>query len=80
MYVFHPLISHYLGLPCLLAIEGGREPAMRIAVAYMVVCGTLTFLVAFASYQLIERHFLALKCWFVPRHMEPIVQQRRVAG
>ncbi|MEP6508193.1 MAG: acyltransferase [Gemmatimonadales bacterium] len=72
MYVFH--------LPLVIALDvaglhmrtfsGGRPPGMAAALAYSIICSLLTFLAAFASWHLYEKHFLKLKRLF-PRR-EPV--------
>lgn len=73
MYVFH--------LPLVIALDiaglrmgtfsGGTPPGIAAALAYSIVCSLLTFLAAFASWHLYEKHFLKLKRLF-PRR-EPVV-------
>lgn len=69
MYVFH--------LPLVIAMEtaglhmntfsGGRPPGIPAALAYSVLMSIATFLVAFTSWHLYEKHFLKLKRLFPRR-------------
>ncbi|MEO7368262.1 MAG: acyltransferase, partial [Gemmatimonadaceae bacterium] len=73
MYVFHlPLVIalDIAGLQ-MRTFSGGNPPGIGAALAYSIVCSLLTFLAAFASWHLYEKHFLKLKRLF-PRR-EPVV-------
>ncbi len=69
MYVFH--------LPLVIALEmaglhmktlsGGNPPGILAALAYSILLSIATFLVAFASWHLYEKHFLKLKHFFPRR-------------
>ncbi len=73
MYVFHlPLVIALdtVGLH-MRTFSGGKPPGLAAALAYSIVSALLTFLLAFASWHLYEKHFLKLKRFF-PRR-EPVV-------
>ncbi|HET9930615.1 MAG TPA: acyltransferase [Polyangiaceae bacterium] len=63
-YIFHVAIHHTL-VKYWVRIE--REPTLLGALGYAAVGIVLSLLAAFASYQLFERHFLALKRRFAVR-------------
>lgn len=68
MYVFHTPAHQLVGMRALVAL--GKEPTIPFALAYFVVMTVLTFALAYASFHLLEKHFLALKRRFeahVPR-------------
>jgi peptidoglycan/LPS O-acetylase OafA/YrhL len=52
------------------ALSGGQAPGIPAALAYSVIMSIATFLVAFTSWHLYEKHFLKLKRFF-PRR-EPL--------
>lgn len=73
MYVFHlPLVivMDTAGLH-MRTFSGGNPPGVLAALAYSIVVALITFVVAFASWHLYEKHFLKLKRFF-PRR-EPVV-------
>jgi len=68
MYVFHlPLVIvlEMAGLH-MRTFSGGQPPGILAALIYSIVLSVATFLVAFASWHLYEKHFLKLKR-LVPR-------------
>ena len=72
MYVFHlPLVIvlEMAGLH-MKTLSGGQPPGILAAFAYSILLSIATFLVAFASWHLYEKHFLKLKRLF-PRR-EPL--------
>jgi peptidoglycan/LPS O-acetylase OafA/YrhL len=66
MYIFHELIHKLWGEPCLVAAFGSHPPA-HVVYLYSVTIGLVSFGAAYLSYQLLEKHFLALKVRFAPR-------------
>jgi peptidoglycan/LPS O-acetylase OafA/YrhL len=69
MYVFHlPLviILEMAGLH-MRTLSGGQPPGILAALAYSVILSVATFLMAFASWHLYEKHFLKLKRLFPRR-------------
>jgi peptidoglycan/LPS O-acetylase OafA/YrhL len=69
MYVFHlPLVivMEMAGLQ-MKTMSGGQAPGILAALAYSIVMSIATFLVAFASWHLYEKHFLKLKRLFPRR-------------
>jgi peptidoglycan/LPS O-acetylase OafA/YrhL len=64
IYIFHQLIHKLLGEPWMVSKFGGHPPALAVY-AYSLTIGLVSFCAAFLSYQLLERHFLALKHLFV---------------
>lgn len=58
------LTHQRVGLRAIVAVGGGDAHDSRsipFAVAYIGAMTALTFVLAFASYHLLEKHFLALK-------------------
>jgi len=75
MYVFHlPLVIALdtVGLH-MRSFSGGNPPGVFAALAYSVVSAIITFVVAFASWHLYEKHFLKLKRLFPRREPPPVV-------
>ena len=73
MYVFHMPIHFFLrdhvsGW----AIHRFGKIGVMVDLAYLLGGGAVTFLAAFLSYHLLEKHFLALKRWFVPSLPPPV--------
>lgn len=69
MYVFHlPLVivMEMAGLH-MKTLSGGQPPGIPAALAYSVIMSIVTFLVAFTSWHLYEKHFLKLKRLFPRR-------------
>jgi peptidoglycan/LPS O-acetylase OafA/YrhL len=69
MYVFHlPLVIvlEMAGLH-MRTFSGGQPPGILAALIYSIVLSVATFLVAFASWHLYEKHFLKLKRLFPRR-------------
>ena len=60
MYIFHVPIHHEIGVR-LLARLGLTNPPIGVTLGYFVVMSALTYAVAFASYHLLEKHFLRQK-------------------
>lgn len=70
MYVFHTPLHQLVGLPAIVAIGGGDAHDSRsvgFSLAYMLAATVVTFVLAFASFHLFEKHFLALKRRFEAR-------------
>lgn len=70
MYVFHTPIHQLLGLPAIVAVGGGdaHDPrGIAFSIGYMTAATAVTFALAFASFHLFEKHFLALKRRFEAR-------------
>jgi peptidoglycan/LPS O-acetylase OafA/YrhL len=66
MYVFHGLLHKLLGEPWLIGRFGQHPPARAIFIYGPVLLG-ISYLLAFCSYHLLEKHFLRLKRRFEPR-------------
>ena len=65
MYIFHGLLHKLVGEPWLYARYGEHLPA-RIIFIYAPVLILVSYLLAFCSYHLFEKHFLRLKRYFDP--------------
>jgi peptidoglycan/LPS O-acetylase OafA/YrhL len=65
MYIFHKPLHDFVGRPLLLHFGLLRQPSSVVAVLYVVVATVVTLGAAVISFQVFERHFLALKRWFV---------------
>jgi len=76
IYVFHQLINKLLGEPWMAARFGGHPPAHAVYL-YSVTIGLISFGAALLSYQLLEKHFLALRHLFVPRMPRPVIAEIR---
>lgn len=68
-YSYAMYVLHY---PLLILAEAPLRSALKIvglddAFSFLAIFVGLTYLLGLASYQLVERHFLALKVHFVPR-------------
>ena len=77
MYVFHlPLVVALdaVGLH-MKTFSGGNPPGVFAALTYSVVATAITFLLAFASWHLYEKHFLKLKRHFPRTESEPVHPQ-----
>jgi peptidoglycan/LPS O-acetylase OafA/YrhL len=66
IYIFHQLIHKLWGEPWMVSRFGGRPPAHAVYL-YSLTIGLVSFAAAYLSYQLLEKHFLALKILFLPR-------------
>jgi peptidoglycan/LPS O-acetylase OafA/YrhL len=66
LYVVHQPLNLLLGKPWLEA-HGYGNPSLGVGLAYMAVLVAASYVVAFLSFHLIERHFLQLKRHFVAR-------------
>jgi peptidoglycan/LPS O-acetylase OafA/YrhL len=73
MYIFHNLLHKLWGEPWLLARFGERPP-VQIVFVYGLVILLVSYLLAFCSYHLLEKHFLRLKRFF---ELQPSIEQRR---
>lgn len=65
MYVFHKPLHDWIGRPLLLHLGLLRQPSYVIAIGYTVVGTLATLALASLSYLVFEKHFLALKRWFI---------------
>ena len=61
MYVLHLPLSTYLGLVWMERWGFLKHPSTLQGIAYLAAIGLSTFALAWASYELIEKHFLRLK-------------------
>jgi peptidoglycan/LPS O-acetylase OafA/YrhL len=66
IYIFHQLIHKLWGEPWMVTTFGSRPPAHAVYV-YSLTIGLVSFCAAYLSYQLLEKHFLALRILFPPR-------------
>jgi peptidoglycan/LPS O-acetylase OafA/YrhL len=66
MYIFHQLLHKLWGVPFLVAVFGSH-PSAHVVYLYSATIGIVSFGAAYLSYQLLEKHFLALKVYFAPR-------------
>jgi peptidoglycan/LPS O-acetylase OafA/YrhL len=73
MYIFHNLLHKLWGEPWLIA-RFGEGPPVQVVFAYGLVILLLSYLLAFCSYHLLEKHFLSLKRFF---ELRPSIEQRR---
>ena len=67
MYVFHKPLHDWIGKPLLRHFELLEGPSYLVALVYLLVATITTLAAAMLSYHLFERHFLAMKRWFVPQ-------------
>lgn len=65
MYVFHFPLHRWLVAP--LAAAVAPEPGAAAALAYAVIMVLASYLLAWVSFNLYERHFLRLKRFFLPQ-------------
>ncbi len=63
MYVFHGLLIKMAGEPWMIARFGTAAPAAAV-IAYVAVIAMASYLMGYASYHLLETHFLKLKRLF----------------
>lgn len=61
MYLFHKPLHDWIGIPLLKAQGLRYDNSPSLALAYILVMGTVCFGMAVLSYHLFERHFLKLK-------------------
>jgi peptidoglycan/LPS O-acetylase OafA/YrhL len=66
IYIFHQLIHKLWGEPWMSTTFGSSPPAHAVYL-YSLTIGLVSFCAAYLSYQLLEKHFLALKALFPPR-------------
>jgi peptidoglycan/LPS O-acetylase OafA/YrhL len=66
IYIFNQLINKLWGEPWMATTFGSSPPALAVY-SYSLTIGLVSFFAAYLSYQLLEKHFLALKYLFVPR-------------
>jgi peptidoglycan/LPS O-acetylase OafA/YrhL len=66
IYIFHQLINKLWGEPWMVTTFGSSPPAHAVYL-YSLMIGVVSFGVAYLSYHLLEKHFLALKYLLVPR-------------
>jgi len=67
MYVFHNLLHKLLGEPWLLR-RFGKLPPLPIVFLYALVLLLITYVLAFCSYHVLEKHFLRMKRALEPRN------------
>ncbi len=65
IYIFHNLLHRLWGDPWMVA-HFGQQPATQVILIYACVVLVASYLLAFVSYQLLEKRCLALKRYFVP--------------
>jgi peptidoglycan/LPS O-acetylase OafA/YrhL len=61
MYIFHVPLSTYVGLVWLERWGWLKHPSTFQGIAYLLAIGTSTYVLSWASYELIEKHFLGLR-------------------
>ena len=66
LYIVHPLVSAYIGVPALAAVLGSQSPGLWQSLAYVLGVALVSLALAWLSYHLIEKWFLGLKRFFVP--------------
>ena len=65
MYVLHVPVAALLAQPLMQRLNGGAPATVPVALAYVAVLSSVTFVAAWASYHLFEKHFLHMKqVWF----------------
>ena len=77
IYVFHNLLHRLWGDPWLMARYGPRPTAGVVLLYALAILGA-SYLLAFCSYQLLEKRFLALKRWFEPSGQRPALHATHV--
>jgi peptidoglycan/LPS O-acetylase OafA/YrhL len=70
MYVLHPLVHHWIGLP-LMRHLGIEQPGTLGILGYFLGMSAVTVLFGVASYYLLESHFLRLKNRFPVASADP---------
>jgi peptidoglycan/LPS O-acetylase OafA/YrhL len=61
MYVFHAPLHLLLGVPLLARVCNDQSPSLAIALLYVMAATAATFVLAVASYYVLERPFLRMK-------------------
>ena len=65
MYIFHTPLHLLIGLPALQRALGDGDRGLGVAVGYFAIATAATYVLALASYHLLEKHFLRLKRRYV---------------
>ena len=65
MYVVHPLLHDFIGVPLLAAMLGAKPASLLQSLLYALSVLSASLAVAWLSYHLIEKQFLGLKRFFV---------------
>ncbi|MEO8155893.1 MAG: hypothetical protein ABI605_22745, partial [Rhizobacter sp.] len=71
MYIFHKPLHDFIGKPLLQHFGLLAAPSYVVALAYVSLATLATLVVAMLSYHLFEKHFLAMKRWFVAEAPAP---------
>jgi peptidoglycan/LPS O-acetylase OafA/YrhL len=74
MYVFHGLINKLIGQPWLVARFGDTVPT-SIVFVYALTLLLISYVLAYCSYQLFEKHFLKLRKYLGPHSVASAVPQ-----
>ena len=77
MYIFHKPLHDFIGKPLLLHFGWLNAPSYVLALAYVSVATLATLVAAMLSYHLFEKHFLAMKRWFVAEAPAPVALSPR---
>lgn len=67
MYIFHKPMHQYLGKPLLAAAGVTLSSSIWVNLVYMLAATLVVYAVAWASWHLVEKHFIQLKRHFEPR-------------